>query len=137
MTPEFRKGNVPEDVKRILMPSKEVIVLKLREGGFFGILPQIDTFYETFAGYIGGRNVPPGGFNLFWGIASLELSDLHAHLQVRLGVHHSFDRVIDAVVPDPEMASQAKEYRRGFLEAYQKEADREMGEAIDFLNSQF
>lgn len=127
-------NNGPERIKRVPIPPKEEVIKKLKDVGLVGAHPQSDIFLIKFVEFIGGDNHLPGGFNLFW-----ELSVCEPTLDIRDPVLNrtyleSFDPVIDAIVPDPEIAARAKEYRRIVLETAEKERARAKKEVTGVLD---
>lgn len=105
--------------KMVRMPSREEILQRL-PAGTLGITPQTDAFYMNFVDSIADSEKVGGGLNMAWELAGYDTLRGYPAI-VRAGVNISFDRVVDAITPDSEVAEQAKEFRKKVLE----EAERE------------
>lgn len=103
-----------QDLGKIIdLPQAEKLLERFPDGTI-GLTPQTDAFYRRFAEIIGGSERVAVGLNMAWDIASDET--LRAFpVDITLAVDMNFDRVMDAIVPDAEVAEQAKSFRRKML----------------------
>lgn len=114
MNPENKSRRAGEQ-KVVMMPKLEVMEQKLHEAKVLGIAPQTDKFYKHFAASVADSQKVGSGLSLAWDLASYDtLSDLPPAVQIVVDMN--FDDVIDAVTPDKEVATQAKEFRKKTLE---------------------
>ena len=105
---EERETNFGQAVVR--MPQAEEMVAKLQEAGLYGISPQTDEFYDMFIGVVADNEKFGEGLTLAWELSLYDWMQQGMPPVMRGLVGMSFDRAIDAVTPDPEVASQAKEF---------------------------
>lgn len=105
-----------EKLKAVQMPPRDIILQKLREIGVYGVTPQTDEFYDEFVKSAADREIYGGGLNMAWVLASIDTLGPYSAI-----VNGDFEEVIDAITPDPEVAEQAKEFRRKVLEKIEEE----------------
>lgn len=101
--------------KIVKMPEREVIMRKLQDSGVLGISEQTNSFFGKLAETLGDREIVGAGINLTWELTKYDTMRDYPPI-VQAGLDISFDRVIDAITPDPEVAEEAKEARRKILE---------------------
>lgn len=112
MSPEI----VATQNKVAQMPSDDVLLKAIEENQLIGTTDQALMFFMHFVASIADKRIDGSEINTAWAIASRDvLGDYPDYVQTLIGT--LFNRVIDTIVPDCEVASQAKEFR---LEAMQK-----------------
>lgn len=119
MGPEINK-DIPEP-KVVSLPDREVLARKLQELGVYGISPQTNGFFHTLTENLSDRTLNGMGVYMAWNLASATALANEIPI-VRAGVDMYFDRVISALVPDPEVVDHAKAMRQMILEEAQKRA---------------
>lgn len=92
--------------KVVKMPDAEELLKRIPDGTF-GLTEQTDAFYRRFAESIGGSEKVGAGLNMAWELASYDTLRSYPAI-MRAMVNMNFDKVVDAVTPDPEVAEQAK-----------------------------
>lgn len=120
MTQEHEQNLGKEAQQKVVrMPSREEILQRL-PAGTLGITPQTDAFYMNFVDSIADSEKVGMGLNMAWELA--DYNTLRAYPAViRAFVKMGFDRVVDAITPDPEVAEQAKEFRKKVFEEVERE----------------
>jgi hypothetical protein len=122
---EFEKGGTVQSPERqpdkaVKMPTREQMTEKMKEGNFLGMSSQTDAFYNRFIDSVADSKKVGAGLNRVWELAKYEtLRDYPPALKVLIDM--DYEDVIDAVTPDPEVATRAKEARRKMLEEMKKE----------------
>jgi hypothetical protein len=107
--------------KAVQMPSQDQVLLKLHEAGAYGTITQSNRFYDSFATYAAGHEIVGQGLVMAWELAGYDTLSQYPP-QVKAIIDMSFDRVIDAITPDPEVAQAAKDFRKKVLEEARAEA---------------
>lgn len=121
MTAESRpNGESHEQMKAVEMPQREEALRRLQEAGILGVTPQTDEFYSRFINSIAGTSKVGAGLNMAWELAGYDTLRAYPSI-MRAAVNMNFDRVVDIITPDPEVAEQAKEFRKKVSE----EAERQ------------
>jgi len=103
-----------KEPKFVQMPDHEAIMRKLQDIKALGISPETNSFYGRFAKSLSEREVVGAGLYVAWELAQADTMAQYPPV-VRSAVNMSFDRVIDAITPDPEVAEDAKEFRKKVL----------------------
>lgn len=97
--------------KKIAMPQAEVMIKQLTEAGIYGRTPQSDEFLRDFTNKIAGSEKFGRGIGLAWALAKYDvLRWLPPVVSVMMDV--DFDVIIDVIVPDFQVAQDAKAYQR-------------------------
>ncbi len=105
------KGEGPRDIGKVAkMPARDDMLGKLKDAGLTGMTPQSDKFFERFVESVADSEKVGAGLNMAWELAMYDTLNDYPPV-VRAAVGMSFNRAIDAVTPDPEVAKQAKEFR--------------------------
>jgi len=122
MTQERPNGGSQEhDLGKVVqMPPQEEILRKLQDAGLYGLTSQTDTFFQRFSEQAADHEIVGAGLNMAWELAGYDTLRQYPSV-VRAAVNAGFDRAVDAITPDPEVAEQAKAFRRKVLE----EAERQ------------
>lgn len=110
MTEQDTTGEEPR-IRTVQMPPAEDMVRRLREAGLYGIAPQTDRLYDRFISEV--ADTPKAGLGLLtvWELSKYDtISEFPRTVQAAIEVN--FDIMVDAVTPDPAIASDAKEARR-------------------------
>ncbi len=103
------KLEIPKSVR---MPPKEETFKKLIAADLLGNLPVTDAFLTHFVNSISGTEVWATNLTMAWdNSAFLMLSGIANQSLAASLIIRSFNRVIDTVIPDPEVAKQAKKLR--------------------------
>lgn len=101
--------------KFVVMPRAEEMKEKLRAIGIYGVTPQADTFFDNFIGQIAESEKVGAGLYTAWELAQYDtLRDYPVQIRVVLNI--GFERIIDTITPDPEVATQAKEFRQQVMD---------------------
>lgn len=137
MSPE-RKPNQDFNTKLVAMPDREVLVRQLQKLGVLGISDKSNTFFNRYSEYLADNEMNAAGVYALWNKASTDTLSGEMPV-VRATLDAYFDIVVDAVVPDKEVAQEAKEIRKELLKELGKLAKaaepkvKELG-AADSLN---
>lgn len=110
----------PIQNKVVMMPKAEEMAAKLREAGLYGVTPQTDEFYNSFISSVADSEKVGAGLNMAWELSLYDWMQQGMPPVMRGLMSMSFDRAIDAVTPDPEVATQAKEFRQMVIEETRK-----------------
>ena len=94
----------------VRMPQAGEMVVKLREAGLYGVTPQTDEFYDMFIRAVADNEKVGAGLCIAWELSLYDWMQQGMPPIMRGLVGMSFDKVIDAVTPDLEVATQAKEF---------------------------
>ncbi len=105
----------------VRMPQASEMVAKLTEAGLYGISPQTDEFYNAFIGAVADEEKVGAGLTLAWELSLYDWMHQGMPPVMRGLVGMNFDRAIDAVTPDPEVATQAKELMQRAMEEIRKQ----------------
>lgn len=109
-----------DQYKTVNMPNREILVRKLHEGGVLGISDQTDSFFNSFANWVSGGEVSAEGIVNSWYLTMAStLADQAPVVQNAVDMY--FDRTVDLITPDPEVAQQAKDHRKMVLEEIKKQ----------------
>ena len=104
--PESKEGRRNE--KAITMPGREEMLKKLKEAKLLGTTPQTDEFYEHFVNSVAGQEKVGAGLSIAWVLTEYDVLKEYPPIMQGL-MNMSFERAIDAVTPDKEVARDAKE----------------------------
>ena len=97
--------------KVVDMPTSKQMTEKLREGMFLGLSPVRDTFYTRLVLFIAGKPVNGAALSVSWAFAKYHtLRDLPP--EIAKSIETDFNRFIDTVTADADVAQYAKEFRR-------------------------
>lgn len=113
VTPEDRSEKV------VRMPTFEEMTRKLEESRLLGDEPTMDSFLKKFVGSVANSGKVAMGLNLAWELAKHDSFQGYPPMIAALA-DMNYDAVIDAVTPDPEVATQAKDYHKKVLEELRK-----------------
>ncbi|HKC14634.1 MAG TPA: hypothetical protein VKC89_01560 [Patescibacteria group bacterium] len=102
------EGKQPKVVK---MPTAEIVSQKIQSTGLYGVVPQVDGFYDSLVKYTANRELVGMGLVMSWEMAGYDTLREYPEAMGFL-VDMSFDKVIDAITPDAEVAQDAKEFRK-------------------------
>jgi hypothetical protein len=106
--------------KTVQMPPREDMVGRLEEVGVLGVSPHADRFYTAFVNDVADKEIVGPGLHMSWTLATADtLSDLPPIIGIQIGME--FDRVVEAVTPDLEVARQAKDFRRQVFESMRRQ----------------
>lgn len=105
--------------KVVKMPTFEEMTIKLEERHLLGDEPTMDSFLKRFVGGVANSNKVGMGLNLAWELAKYDSFQGYPPMIAALA-DMNFDDVIDAVTPDSEVATQAKDYHKMVLEELRK-----------------
>ena len=105
--------------KVVKMPGHDEMMRKLKDKRIVGMTPQSDRVYERFVSSVADSEMVGQGLTLAWELA------LHNELKnypqpVYAAMSLWFEPTIDAVTPDTDVASQAKEFMSKVKEAARK-----------------
>lgn len=115
-TQEAAKGQADKVVR---MPDAQQIEQKLKDAGLIGATPQGDRVYKRFAQSVGGSEKVGPGLAMAWELANYdELKDYPPQVMGIMSMF--FDKVVDTVTPDPEVAQQAKDFMKEVREEARK-----------------
>lgn len=137
MSPEQRP-NQNFNTKLVAMPDREVLVRQLQKLGVLGISDQSNTFFNRYSEYLADNEMNAAGVYSLWVKASTDTLSGEVPT-VRAILDGYFDIVVEAVVPDKEVAQEAKIIREEMLKKLGKLAKaaepkvKELG-AADSLN---
>lgn len=106
------EGREPKVVK---MPPAEVILQKIQSTELYGLTPQTDAFFDSLVGHTANRELVGMGLVMSWEMAAYDTLRPYPRV-VRALVDMDFDKVIDAITPDIEVAKDAKEFRKKVIE---------------------
>ena len=113
-TPEGR----PE-MKVAKMPGRDDMIGKLKDAGIYGMTPQSDRMFDNFVGSVADSEKVGPGLAMAWELASYDtLRDYPPQVQAIMSMY--FDRVVDTVTPDPEVAEEAKKFMQEVREEARK-----------------
>lgn len=116
---QSEKGEIPA-IKATMMPNQEEMITRLEGTGVLGVTPQTDAFYRNFVDQVADTQKAGAGLHMAWTLASYDtLRDLPPVISAVVDMN--FDRVVDAVTPDLEVADQAKQFRQEVLETLRRE----------------
>lgn len=125
MSPESKgKDKNREELKAVDMPERAEMEQKLREAKLLGTTPQTDRFFRRFVESVAGSSKVGPGLNMAWELAAYDTLGDYPPM-IKALVDMSYDQVIDAVTPDPKVASQAKEFRKQMLEELKQKSQKE------------
>ena len=105
--------------KVVRMPSREEMLKRL-PAGTLGVTPETDAFYTRFVDSVADSEKVGGGLNMAWELAGYDTLRGQIPL-IKAVVDMNFDRVVDALTPDPEVAEEAKEFRKKVLEEVERQ----------------
>lgn len=98
----------------VTMPDREVIVRKMQELGVLGISEQTNGFFYRLAEILDRAQLNGAGLTLIWETSIHEsLSGLPPVTRSAVGM--DFDRIVDAITPDAEVADNAKKSREALM----------------------
>lgn len=125
--------------KIVTMPDKILMLEQLREAEILGKSRELDALLNKFADQVAGTRKAAEDLNLAWELAGYDtLKDVSATLPIMGAIFMmEFDRVIDVVTPDPEVAARAKEIRRKVLEQVAAQREREKQPPVTDQSSDF
>lgn len=92
------------------LPGREEMVKLLKEAGVYGTTPQTDRMYDSFIEKVAGSEKVGAGLVMAWELAKYDTLRDYPPM-IGMLVDMSFDQVVDAVSPNPELAQQAKAFR--------------------------
>ncbi len=108
-----------QEPKFIKMPEKNEMLGKLKEAGLMGISPQSDEFFGHFVDSVAGDEKVGAGLTMAWALTEYDV--LKDYPPVLKGLmNHWFEKVIDTVTPDKEVAGDAKKMMQEAREAASK-----------------
>ncbi|MEK7504107.1 MAG: hypothetical protein AAB550_01200 [Patescibacteria group bacterium] len=107
--------------KVVTMPTFDAMSKKLEENGLLGQEPVIDDFMKKFANSVADSEKVGMGLNMAWELAKYDCFKEYPPIIAGLADMY-YDRVIDAVTPDPEVATQAKDFHKMILEEVRKKS---------------
>jgi hypothetical protein len=114
---ETGEGLSRKPEKAVTMPEAQQMEQKLTEAGLIGMTEQSDRVFKRFVSSVAGSEKVGAGLAMAWSLANYdELKDYPPQVQAIMGMY--FDKVVDTVTPDPEVAQQAK----GFMAKVREEA---------------
>lgn len=122
--------------KVVHMPSKEDILQRLRTTGLYGVTPRTDIFFDRFIGQVADSEIVGAGLNVAWELASYDTLRAYPPI-MRTAVGLSFNRVIDAITPEPEVADDAKAFRQQILDEIKAKTEAEKRPAVEDPSSNF
>lgn len=111
------------DPKVVLMPTSEDLAAKLKEAGILGQTDQQDRFFLKYAQQVGGRELVASGLNLAWELLcydELKQYDPITRTVMKMTLDSEFDETMDTMVPDTEVAADAKKERAEMLAAVKR-----------------
>jgi hypothetical protein len=114
---------LPGEPKVVQMPSREEMVQKLQEIGLYGTAPQTDAFFNNFVGQLAGSEKAGMALQMAWELATYDTM-MSLPPVVRVVLNIGFNRVVDAVTPDPEVAEDAKAFRQQVLDEVKAQAGK-------------
>lgn len=101
------------------MPGRDQMIGKLKEAGIYGMTPQSDRMFDAFVGSVADSEKVGAGLAMAWELASYDtLRDYPPQVQGIMSMY--FDRVIETVTPDAEVAAQAKQFMQEVREEARK-----------------
>jgi len=107
-TTESNSGKGKQD-KVAKMPDVQQMEQKLTEVGLLGISEQSDRVFKRFASSVAGSEKVGAGLAMAWELANYdELKDYPPQVQALMSMY--FNKTVDTVTPDPEVAQQAKQF---------------------------
>ena len=109
----YGKNQEPQMVVR--MPSLEEMNQKLTDAKLLGNEQVMDGFFKKFASSVADSEKVGMGLNLAWELAKYDSFQGYPPVIAALADMY-YDRVIDAVTPNTEVAIQAKEFHKEILE---------------------
>ena len=112
--PEIPKGQggpqaleADPEIKAARMPGHDDMIRKLEEAGIYGMTPEGDKMLDNFVESVADSERVGQGLMMAWEVAFHDTLRSHSPL-VQAKISAYFDKVIDAVVSDPEVAAEAK-----------------------------
>jgi len=122
-TKENHSEEALPQLKATTFPDQNVLRQRLIDAGLYRKDRQTDRFYDRFTGFLAEHELVGEGVSLNWDMANWYAESMEGD---RWDPNHpNYDTVIDVLIDDPEVASQAKEIRESMLEGrIPKEYDR-------------
>lgn len=114
MSGEHQQGS-NQPPKIVTMPDREILARQLQGLGVFGISEQSNTFFQRYTEYLADTKINAAGIYMTWVNATADTLSGYPPMVSSI-IDMYFDRVVDAVIPDPEVADEAKEIRRKIME---------------------
>ena len=105
--------------KVVNMPTVEEMTKKLEENRLLGGEPIINSFLGKFVGRVANSRKAGTDLNMAWELAKYGSFQSYSPMIAALA-DMNYDAVIDAVTPDPEVATQAKDFHKMVLEELKK-----------------
>lgn len=121
MTPDNKPSKGPEQMKKVIMPSQEIMITKLREAKLFGQETKMDEFYEHLTKSLSNRGIVSVGLMVAWELTGADVFTGYPPM-VKVVMDEFFNDAIDAITPDPEVATQAKQLRQEAIKKRSKES---------------
>lgn len=101
--------------KSVPMPNRESMTQSLEDIGLYGLTPQSDKVLNSFIGLVANSSKDGIGLALCWELASSEeLRDYPREVHVIVSTF--YERVIDTIIPEQQVATEAKLFRTQILE---------------------
>lgn len=122
-SPEGARPNLGGELsaeKVVMMPNREEMVKRLTKARLMGITPQSDRFFGIFIDQVADSEKVGPGLNMAWELAGYDTLEGYPPL-IKAIIDMNFDRAIDIVTPDPEVATRAKEFRKQVLEEVRRQ----------------
>lgn len=114
MTPE-NDQNLDLSLKTVGMPDREILARQLQQIGVLGISEQTNAFFQRFTEYLSDKTVNAPGVYMAWTLAGTDtLSGYPPVVGIMMDVY--FDWVVDAIIPDKDVAENAKTVRSRTLD---------------------
>lgn len=128
--------NHGQEPKAVQMPSREEMLQRLQDTGLYGVTPQTDAFYHRFVDQVAGSEIVGIGLNMAWELAGYDTLRPYPAM-VRAAVDLGFNRIIDAVTPDAEVADEAKAFRQKILDEMREQAEKDKRPAVEHPSTNF
>lgn len=100
--------------KPVLMPSGDKMMARLKEQKLIGGTPDKDAFYSRLVGDLSQKEINAVGLNLAWDLTKatvMRRADIEVRNIFNTFIDPEYGRAINAITPDPEVASAAIQFR--------------------------